>query len=445
MLPTIISLSRASKAGQIQDVSSLKDIRTCLWYSAAGGHFHLVKHYTNLWDTTLAKYDDKIEVLKKELKLAYLDDPDEAEFHIWDGGLDFAARSGDENIVDFFIDRGATNWSNGLNGAAMGGHLKLVRDFIERGATNFEEAASTAAGKGHQEIVDVFFDEYEVEDLDEIFPWACMSGNIDLVKSIMARGKVDLEWGLSPAAESGNVELFEWLYKMLPERPEMSLGEIVDEVSDQMGDINLDASISSLLNFRMPDMSKFSGMFTNQWDTYTADGARGGHFPMVHYCIGKGAIKFGSAIYAAAVGGYQDIVHFLISAAGNVTHDWNYYLVAALNRAHLELAQYFISQILDIENPEAIVRLLIVDKNDKSYSYGILYPSVDRRILINFLLYIGFTNWNRALVAAAANKDFDLVTLVADQGANNFEEAREKITFEDYDIYDYLLDRVVYG
>lgn len=75
-----------------------------------------------------------------------------------DIGLDFSALSGIINLIDYFIEKGATNLDNALYITAEKGHLEAVKYLVNRGAKRIDMATRAAAEKGHLEIVKYLFD-----------------------------------------------------------------------------------------------------------------------------------------------------------------------------------------------------------------------------------------------------------------------------------------------
>ena len=53
---------------------------------------------------------------------------------LWNAGLYFASKLGDQEMIDIFISKGANNWDCGMSGAANGGYQHLVEFFISKGA-----------------------------------------------------------------------------------------------------------------------------------------------------------------------------------------------------------------------------------------------------------------------------------------------------------------------
>ena len=78
----------------------------------------------------------------------------------WNDDMDTAmrnaARGGHQELVDFFISKGANDWNYGMYGAAQGGHKDLVIFFISKGAYNWHSGMRKAAKGGHQDLVDFF-------------------------------------------------------------------------------------------------------------------------------------------------------------------------------------------------------------------------------------------------------------------------------------------------
>jgi hypothetical protein len=70
------------------------------------------------------------------------------------GGLAKACRGGHRDLVDFMIQKGATDWNWGLKGACQGGNRDLVDLMIEKGATHWDRALREACLGGHPDLAD---------------------------------------------------------------------------------------------------------------------------------------------------------------------------------------------------------------------------------------------------------------------------------------------------
>ena len=76
----------------------------------------------------------------------------------YDDGMNGAACGGHRGLVEYFIERGASDWNRGMAGAAWKGHKELVELFIKQGASNFDGGMFWAAWGGHKELVDFFIE-----------------------------------------------------------------------------------------------------------------------------------------------------------------------------------------------------------------------------------------------------------------------------------------------
>lgn len=156
----------------------------------------------------------------------------------WDRGLKAAARHGGQKLIDLFIEKGSEAWVLGLMGAARGDHLDLVERFIDRGARNWNEGMLSATRGGHQNIVEFliersannwcrgldvssrhghlhlvkFFIEEIPEQLDAInnaMTVAVLKNHCDIVNFLISRGANDYNGGLRTAASRGSWHLIE--------------------------------------------------------------------------------------------------------------------------------------------------------------------------------------------------------------------------------------------
>ena len=67
-----------------------------------------------------------------------------------------AALGGHQDLVNFFISKGANNWNRGMYGAAQGGHKDLVDFFISKGANSWNWGKNNALSGGHKDLVKFF-------------------------------------------------------------------------------------------------------------------------------------------------------------------------------------------------------------------------------------------------------------------------------------------------
>ena len=120
-------------------------------------------------------------------------------------GLNWAAKIGSPEFVDFFIKRSAKDWDYGMLGAAEGGHQDLVEFFIEKGASGLHDAIRIAAYGNHRDLVDFFIKHGANREIG--LNGAAEGGHQDLVKFIISKGAHDWEQGLEGAAKGGHQDL----------------------------------------------------------------------------------------------------------------------------------------------------------------------------------------------------------------------------------------------
>ena len=79
----------------------------------------------------------------------------------WLNGMKFAADTGNDKLVKFFIEKAELegeewdeyDWNVGLFWSAQGGHIDLMKFFIKKGADNVNRAMYAAVG-GHKNAID---------------------------------------------------------------------------------------------------------------------------------------------------------------------------------------------------------------------------------------------------------------------------------------------------
>ena len=143
----------------------------------------------NLWMNRILKYYPEAHKYKKEDKTwrdyyiqiaSYL-----GKYSDIDEAMKEAARDGPKEIVELFIEKGATHWNSGMANAVYVGHKDLVDFFIKKGANNWNWGMERAAKGGHKELVDFF----------------------------ISKGATNWDWGMVYAAQGGYKELVEFFIK----------------------------------------------------------------------------------------------------------------------------------------------------------------------------------------------------------------------------------------
>ena len=146
-----------------------------------------IKTYGNYIKPTLTKW--------RELYLKvvyYLDGSTD-----WNIGMEFAAKKGDKDLVDFFISKGANYWNKGMLCAVQGGHKDLVEFFISKGSDdwNWNWGMYGAAKRGHQDLVD-FFISKGADNWNSGMYGAAKRGHQDLVDFFISKGADNWNWGM---------------------------------------------------------------------------------------------------------------------------------------------------------------------------------------------------------------------------------------------------------
>lgn len=173
------------------------------------------KHDTELWRNRLVKkYGEDAARYKspdKSWKQFYLQilkywKPSKNDLSINYAMMD-AAQDGHEDLVNFFISKGAKIWNWGLQGAAVGGHKELVDFFISKGG-KFDFALLGAAEGGHKDLIN-----FLISKRPKLFSWnsglrgAAVGGHKELVDFFISKGAAGWSEGLDSAAEGGHLDL----------------------------------------------------------------------------------------------------------------------------------------------------------------------------------------------------------------------------------------------
>ena len=124
----------------------------------------------------------------------------------WNWGMRWAAFGGHRDLVDFFIEKGASDWEEGMRSAARGGHKDLVEFFIARGASDWDFGMYSAALGGHKDLVD-FFIVKGATDWEGGMRDAVQGGHKDLVEFFIGKGASDWEAAMFWAGSGGHKDL----------------------------------------------------------------------------------------------------------------------------------------------------------------------------------------------------------------------------------------------
>jgi len=128
----------------------------------------------------------------------------------WDNGLFGACRGGNIELVNLMISKGANNWNKGLCGACKGGHRELVNLMISKGVGDLNCGLFHACRGGHIELVNLII-EGGADDWDRGLQGACESSNKEIVELMIAKGATKISYGISSALYYRQTEILEFL------------------------------------------------------------------------------------------------------------------------------------------------------------------------------------------------------------------------------------------
>jgi len=101
--------------------------------------------------------------------------------------LGWACQSGNMDMVQLMIEKGANYWNNGLHGACRGGKMDMIQLMIDKGASDRNRGLEGACQSGDMDIVQLMIDK-GASDWNRGLEGACQSGNMDLVQLMIEKG-----------------------------------------------------------------------------------------------------------------------------------------------------------------------------------------------------------------------------------------------------------------
>ena len=120
--------------------------------------------------------------------------------------LHTACRSGNIDVANLMISRGANDWNGGLSGACKGGHLELAKLMISKGANNWNWGLRGACEGGHLELAKLMIS-HGANDWNWGLRGACGGGHLELVNLMIFHGANDWNHGLRGACGGDHLEL----------------------------------------------------------------------------------------------------------------------------------------------------------------------------------------------------------------------------------------------
>ncbi|GAG85778.1 unnamed protein product [marine sediment metagenome] len=67
----------------------------------------------------------------------------------------YAAEAGYMDIINYFIEKGANNWNGAIGGAAKGGHMNIIQFLLTKNPNNLNPGLLGAIKGGHNDILNL--------------------------------------------------------------------------------------------------------------------------------------------------------------------------------------------------------------------------------------------------------------------------------------------------
>lgn len=270
---------------------------------------------------------------------------DAIQREMWRDGLVYAAKEGHRDLVNFFIEKGANHWNTSFKNAAIGGHRDLVEFFIEKLKKDgipiyWNQGLESAALGGHRDLVDFFIGKYNICGGDHI-SWvrglkgAAQGGHRDLVnffiQNCINQGSV-IEWGsaLYSAALGGHFDLVEFFFSKwvnaYPFKPVSGIIYSTVSAAAESGNVDIINFLFSKSPLQIhPDLRFY----------VVKNAAKGGHRDLVELYLSKieetsGSVRLNrmsdvdftmlNGFMSAISGGHFELMEFFVSKGQN---DWN--------------------------------------------------------------------------------------------------------------------------
>lgn len=160
---------------------------------------------------------------------------------IWDNYMSYACKSGNIQLVNYFINKGASNWNDGLKCACSKGHIEIVELMIlkgancwdkglqsacynhnknimqivelmiSKGATDWDNCMYTACANNQMQIVKLIIEKGSVTDWNTYMYAPCSHGYIDIIEFMISKGANNWNEGLGYACIGNNVEMVKFM------------------------------------------------------------------------------------------------------------------------------------------------------------------------------------------------------------------------------------------
>ena len=199
-------------------------------------------------------------------------------------GLRFAAERGNQQLCDFFVQKGASLFQ-GLKGSAEGGSIEVLKYFMNFTYQELlHDVFFNAARNGHKDVLGLLIERYDPStELEKALEGACVGGHADIVQYCLEKGASSYNSALQGSAAGGHRTLLEFFLQ----NPSL---------------LNSHASQHALLK---AIEGGFFGIVerlapqATDWNEAMRKAAQHGDMTLVLYCVAKGANDFQKALASA--------------------------------------------------------------------------------------------------------------------------------------------------
>lgn len=381
---------RAAHKDIVDIILKYRNITICkddaLYYACMGGNIEIINMIVNV---CLRIYTD--EDMKKQ----------------WLYSVDGACRGGNTNIVKLCIKKIPPDlcdidfWNNCLYSACESGNIHLVNYILDKGATNYNESLAEACDYGHLQIVKRLIKKGANRNHRYALFYACKKGNIELIKFLTKTSNVNWDHGMTGACIGGHMESVKLMIKH-----HITSWDFCVRGACEGGNMDI-----------IKLVVKKGGNDWIDWNECMINACEKGHLETVKFIIQKmddwdgvdGVVDWNYGFGGACLKGHIEIAKLLIKHGANAFDD-------ALVRACTNRQDY----------------------QDDQDTRDIPNDNIKMIEMIKLLIEKGATCFNDALYNHVTNSyyiDIDVVKLLISKGANNFDCLEEIWLCEDLRLY----------
>lgn len=132
---------------------------------------------------------------------------------IWDDYMFYACDSGNNELVNYFINKGANNWNDCLRRACTYGHIEIIELMISKGANCWNEALQSACFNRNKNIIQIveLMISKGATDWGECMKMACMNNQTQIIEICIANGATNWNECMNIACAYGHGNIVEFM------------------------------------------------------------------------------------------------------------------------------------------------------------------------------------------------------------------------------------------